>query len=449
MKKQFLIGSLLLSNVCAFAQLSEIQGVVSSNNKDKAKGITLVKVEDGQYEVFATTELNTDGSFAFLVKPSNEGFYAIRTKDMGRQFPIYLKQGDHVEVTIDDKNHVELAGKNTPENQVLASWSKLTEELKARSIYEEGYKSNMNDFSKCLAQVADKAETFKKGINTKNATFNGLMKKLTTYDLDLYALYYLSAQNEKPSGDGLSAFYKNLVVKDKYSDDDIYLTGNGKTLLKIYPRFAIGLDKQTTLDERLQYLTTNRQKADMVLAEYKDMKTYQQLEDMRAKYGKYLQTPNHKRIVEELDRKLLITKANFKAPGFTFPDLNGKMVSLSDFAGKVVLMDIWASWCAPCKKEIPYLNELEKEMHGKDVVFMSVTIDKPTDKEKWLTAIKDNQAGGNQLFSGNEDKFAKDYMISTIPRFVVIDKKGNMVQMNAPRPSTPELKQLLLEELKK
>ncbi|POY36220.1 hypothetical protein C3K47_10710 [Solitalea longa] len=449
MKKQFLIGSLLLSNVCAFAQLSEIQGVVSSNNKDKAAGVSLVKVVNGQYEVFATTGLNADGSFAFLVQPSQEGFYAIQTKDQGRQFPIYLKQGDHVEVKIDDKNKVELAGKNTPENQVLASWSKMTEELKARSISAEGYQGNMNDFSKCLAQVADQTETFKKGINTKNATFNGLMKKLTTYDLDLCALYYLANQKEMPSREGLSAYYKQIVVKDKFSNDDIFLMGNGKMLMKIYPYFANGFDKQPTFDERLQYLTTNRQKAEMVLAEYKGMKTYEQFEDMKAKYGQYLQAPNHKRIVEDLDKKLLITKAKFKAPGFTYPDLNGKMVSLSDFTGKVVLMDIWASWCGPCKQEIPYLNALEKEMHGKDVVFMSVSIDKLTDKDKWLKAIADNQAGGNQLFSANDTQFAKDYMITTIPRFVVIDKKGNMVQMNAPRPSSPDLKQLLLEELKK
>ncbi|MCO4294056.1 TlpA family protein disulfide reductase [Solitalea sp. MAHUQ-68] len=449
MKKQFLIGSLLLSNVCAFAQLSEIEGVVSSNNKDKAAGVSLVKVVDGQFEVLATTQLNADGSFAFLVKPSNEGFYAIQTKDQGRQFPIYLKQGDHVQVTIDDKNKVELAGKNTPENQVLASWSKMTEELKARSINAEGYQGNMNDFSKCLAQVADKTETFKKGINTKNATFNGLMKKLTTYDLDIYALYYLASQKEMPSREGLSAYYKQIVVKDKFSNDDIFLMGNGKMLMKIYPYFAGGFDKQPTLDERLQYLTTNRQKAEMVLAEYKGMKTYEQFEDMMAKYGQYLQAPNHKRIVEALDKKLLITKTKFKAPGFTYPDLNGKMVSLSDFTGKVVLMDIWASWCGPCKQEIPYLNALEKEMHGKDVVFLSVSIDKLSDKDKWLKAIADNQAGGNQLFSGNDSQFAKDYMITTIPRFVIIDKKGNMVQMNAPRPSSPDLKQLLLEELKK
>src|SRR2546428_4291702 len=164
MKKQLLIFALLFSNVCAFAQMSEIQGVVKSNSK--SNDISLLKVQDGEFQVLATTQLNDDGSFTFLFKPSYEGFYAIGSKDLNKpQFPVYLKQGDNAAVTIDHNNHVELAGKNTPENTVLASWSKLTEELKSKYRNSDGSASSLKDFSNDLAQVAGQAGVFKKTIN--------------------------------------------------------------------------------------------------------------------------------------------------------------------------------------------------------------------------------------------------------------------------------------------
>ena len=74
-------------------------------------------------------------------------------------------------------------------------------------------------------------------------------------------------------------------------------------------------------------------------------------------------------------------KEGDQAPTFKYLDINGKEVSLSDLKGKYVYIDIWATWCGPCTGELPHLKELEKKMHGKKIVFVSISCDK--DKAAW------------------------------------------------------------------
>jgi thiol-disulfide isomerase/thioredoxin len=131
--------------------------------------------------------------------------------------------------------------------------------------------------------------------------------------------------------------------------------------------------------------------------------------------------------------------------------VEGKKVSLTDFKGKVVLLDVWATWCGPCKKEIPSLKKLEEEFHAKDIVFISYSIDELKDLDKWKKMIVDEQLKGVQLIGSAAWKspICSDYTITGVPRFMVFDKNGKIVTIDAPRPSNPELKALLEKELLK
>lgn len=128
-----------------------------------------------------------------------------------------------------------------------------------------------------------------------------------------------------------------------------------------------------------------------------------------------------------------IVKNGEKAPVFKYADINGKMVSLSDFKGKYVFIDIWATWCGPCKYQLPYLKELEKKMEGKKIVFVSISID--DDRDKWKAYVKDNNLGGVQLIYGGISKFMDAFGSKSVPRFILIDKKGTVVEANLMRPS--------------
>jgi len=127
---------------------------------------------------------------------------------------------------------------------------------------------------------------------------------------------------------------------------------------------------------------------------------------------------------------------------------SGGTTSLTDLKGKYVYIDVWATWCGPCKAEIPHLKKVEADYHGKNIEFISVSIDRPKDHEKWVSMVIEKELGGVQLYADNnwESKFVKDYYIKGIPRFILVDPDGNVISADAPRPSDPKLR-TLLEEL--
>ena len=95
---------------------------------------------------------------------------------------------------------------------------------------------------------------------------------------------------------------------------------------------------------------------------------------------------------------------------------------------------------------------MEKKYHNKNINFVSISID---DKRtagswdnalsKWKAMVKDKNLTGTQLYAGQDIEFMKEYMVTGIPRFILIDPKGNIVDANAPRPSNPALEKLLNE----
>ncbi|WJS95961.1 TlpA family protein disulfide reductase [Flavobacterium johnsoniae] len=129
------------------------------------------------------------------------------------------------------------------------------------------------------------------------------------------------------------------------------------------------------------------------------------------------------------------------SPGFDYENFKGGKTKLSDLKGKYVYIDLWATWCAPCRAEIPYLQKIEEKYHGKNIEFVSISIDKLKDNEKWKKFVTDKHLGGTQLFADKdwESEFVMNYGVTGIPRFILIDPKGNIVKSEAPRPSDPEL----------
>ena len=159
-------------------------------------------------------------------------------------------------------------------------------------------------------------------------------------------------------------------------------------------------------------------------------------------YDEYINTPGAK--VDNLKKlyaeKIKIAKGNH-APDFKAYDVTGKEIRLSDFKGKIVYVDIWATWCGPCKREIPYLKNLEKQYHdNKNVVFVSVSIDSDENEDAWKQMIKDKALGGIQLRAQGEfeSDIAKSYQVKGIPTFLLISKEGNIISSKAPRPSSGE-----------
>ena len=133
------------------------------------------------------------------------------------------------------------------------------------------------------------------------------------------------------------------------------------------------------------------------------------------------------------------------APTFDYENHKGGKTKLEDLRGKYVYIDVWATWCGPCRAEIPHLKKVEEKYHGKNIEFVSISVDVDKDHEKWQKFVTDKQLGGIQLFADKNwtSDFIKAFGINSIPRFLLIDPNGKVVKADAPRPSSPTLVELL------
>lgn len=163
-------------------------------------------------------------------------------------------------------------------------------------------------------------------------------------------------------------------------------------------------------------------------------------------------------IVDQMYEQFLATKnarnktaAGTPAPDITLDAPDGSKVQLKELAkGKFTYIDVWATWCGPCKREIPFMAKLVEKFKGNDqVLFLSISIDENVEAWKKMIAA-DKPAWAQYNINGEtNEKFSTDWGITGIPRFMMIDKEGNIFSADATRPSDPKTEQIILEELKK
>ncbi len=208
-----------------------------------------------------------------------------------------------------------------------------------------------------------------------------------------------------------------------------------------------------TLQDRLAYISEQYKSTEMktgiqrivvdaYIRAYKFDKGYQEgltlLEEATKKYGLDGQ------FVEKFKERIAAV------PGAAFPDValidsDGQKVSLDKFKGKYVYIDLWASWCVPCIKEVPYLQELEKALENPNVVFVSISTD--STEKPWRDRMKQHNMHGNQWLN-TDGKLCDKLNVSGIPHFLIYDKEGHLLTYNAPRPSTGSALKKILEDLK-
>lgn len=118
-------------------------------------------------------------------------------------------------------------------------------------------------------------------------------------------------------------------------------------------------------------------------------------------------------------------KEGMPAPDITFQNEKGKTLHLDKLKGKITLIDFWASWCGPCRKEIPHVKKYYEEYKNKGVQFISVSID--AKKDAWTKALKEEQMPWLQGWAQNSGKdVLNTYQFNGIPFLILLDKKGNI-----------------------
>ena len=175
--------------------------------------------------------------------------------------------------------------------------------------------------------------------------------------------------------------------------------------------------------------------------EYVRIYGVENMEEMDRIFRERVHRPDY---VAEYQRVYDANKVLFKgqpAVPFTFKDITGKEVSLSDLKGKYVYIDVWATWCGPCNAEIPHLKKLEEEFEGRNICFVSISCD---DSQKaWERFVQAKQLGGIQLHMGGDKSFMEAIRCKGIPRFLLIDQDGKFLNANMSRPSDGKTLEIL------
>lgn len=455
MKKIFLFVLLIQAIACSKksdTQLAIIDGVWERGG---AKAVTLYQVISGRIDAISTFTLQEDKKFSFAFNVPKEGFYVIGTGNSGNQtdkYNFYFKPGDVLSVVVNDSTYV-LTGKNTAENETMANWQQYSYPLSLKAIYfTKDLNSTYKDFFPLLEESLQNPFVAK---STGNSTFDRLFKQYQNVDLTNIALSFLyTPRSIHPTKDDYPDFYRNISMEGLTEDSYLLEHPGGFGVISrfLYLNAVMNNAVSTfpSIDEVLSKIKNENLKGEYILSQAALVRTYIGYMDFMDKYGQYITLPDQIKRESEMRTALAQNDSKPGQPAINFKgkDINGKEVSLFDFKGKMVMVDIWATWCGPCIQEIPNIEKLMIDYAGKDIVFMGVSIDDEKDKPKWETFLKDKNLKGIQLFSGKGSDITKFYSVNSIPRFLLFDKNGNIISINAPRPSSPEIRLLIDNGLK-
>ena len=211
------------------------------------------------------------------------------------------------------------------------------------------------------------------------------------------------------------------------------LDQDGRQLTSVYPKtiaqmkfVADSFSSRKPLESVMHYIATT----------YVDNYGVDNIQELENLYYTYVKTPSlHDSFKAKYDR-WDVSAPGKKSPGFTAVDIDGRSWTLADFRGRYVYIDMWATWCAPCRRELPYLKSLADKFKDAQISFVGLSID--SDKEKWADMVNNDEMPGVQLYLGTGSSFQKNYGIDAIPRFILIDKSGRIISNDMSRPSSDE-----------
>ncbi len=418
-------------------------GDLSINSEDRTFKETLAVAADGTF----TDTLSTDIDSYILYDGTNPVF-------------LNVESGYNLNITYDAKdfdNTIAISGVGSEINNYLVAKRKTENELSKKNaevyvLNEADYKASMLDFKISQEDLLKITEGLPKDfISKEKRNLNyGYLSRLNNYESG--HKYYAKNEGFKITND----FLKEVKSLDYSNIEDFKFSSNYKGLVSdYYGDKAYKLSKKDSMPYDMAFLKTassikNKTIKNTLLFDYANF-NMSYSKDVDAFYKTFLENSTNEKnngIISGKHNKLMALTKGKPSPKFVgYENYAGGKTSLDDLKGKYVYVDVWATWCGPCVREIPFLKEVEEKYHGKNIEFVSISIDQARDHEKWKAMVDEKKLGGIQLFADKdgESAFVKEYEIQGIPRFILIDAEGNIIDSNAPRPSSKKLIELFNE----
>lgn len=293
-------------------------------------------------------------------------------------------------------------------------------ELKAK-----GFSENFTKLESKRIYV-NSSQRFLRDVSREDPNFTDILKKRMSLDASYLAI--LEHRN-----------FMETAIRILVSSENQNLSGLKKSEASVRKICEVIKDRETRSFLVDLYVVKHISSAGLKGADY-----------LTSTYRKEVVDPKKIVIFDEIYGKYKKLDKGESCPDFTFKDVDDRDVSLKDLKGKYVYIDLWATWCGPCKEEIPFMQKLEEKYHGKEIHFVGISIDKKKDIPAWKAMVKEKNMGGLQLnFMDNWD-WVKLFMPGTmsVPRFVLLDRDGKFIDANMSRPSDVETVKIFDEILK-
>lgn len=415
--------------------------------------ISLYKVTDGNLDRVETIQLDADSLFQFKIPGYPSGFYYLGSTDEEKSVfvSMYLKAGQQAEILI---NHRKIDEVTVPNPECLTyqkRWNSIASNLQQTLI------SDGRDKDKVVAILSnynEQYQSFLQSINTPDAEFNAFMKLAARVSFETIWIRAFGMSTVEAAAEMSSHPAFKAIGSHSFSSAELLKMNGGARLLGSYPFFIARLTEEQLQDYfefSINIFSNDTLKGqilkDHIIRRKVSGKDFQKLME---RYGHCLVTAKQQSDIKAYEAEIMKFAEGKPAHDFCYIDIHGKKHALSDYKGKVVLVDVWATWCTPCKAQIPHLEKLMAQYeHNAQMVFMSVSIDK--DRARWENYIKEHHMKGILLCADKafKSQIILDYEISGVPRFMLFDQEGKIVSVNTVRPSNPQLKQMIDETLAK
>lgn len=458
--------SLLLLSFCCFLVLPSCRKNLSTT-QTKIK-FDLTPLQEKEIQVLNIPQeisLDVNGSIdSISLELDNE--IILELKQGWSHSYLHVKPDDNLEVgeVKFSSFGIGLLGEKSVENQYLEEFQKIhinqMEEFMSgiediTTLPADGYKSEISNISTPLKELLSKVEN-DQGVSDyfKNA-IKARYVAVIINNLSYYKGFYHNYKKEYPK---IPDDFYELFASGNFTDPAYLIFEESREALSFYPSKDLNAKDYKS---SIEYYKATNVEAESIYGEtltkeyfsyelINNLVNYASIDDAMEFVNSFKSTSKSKYLMEKLDETLEPWKgleSGNPAPNFQAMTRDGEVVELDSLQGKKVYVDVWATWCGPCIAEIPFLKELEEELHDQDVTFVSVSIDEDKDKEKWQNYVVREQLKGVQLMAEGAWKsdVVSAYNIAGIPRFLLISEDGKILSSNAPRPSDESLKEILMD----